>query len=141
MADFVAFETTENDNEGGHEGENDSDGGHADYSAATGLLVNAGHLVPSFIPDELVVLAFFLVVFAVCLAAMLPWYYASRSLINSSTAYTPKVDNGMTLGGSMKSVDPLALIASLVVSSSFVGCTNAGYYSADQNSTAILYDL
>jgi hypothetical protein len=157
MADFTAFDMDAGVNEGGHGGAREGahggghEGGHgqhahepehhyserdshAGYPAATGLFVNAGHLVPSFIPDELVVLAFFLAVFAVCLAAMLPWYYASRSLINSSTSYTPKVDNGLALIGSMTSVDPLTLSVGLAVSTEFVGCTNYGFYTSEPES-------
>jgi hypothetical protein len=154
MTDFTSFDMDTGVAEGGHGGAREGahggghEGGHgehahepehhyserhsnAGYPVATGLLVNAGHLVPSFIPDELVVLASFLAVFAVCLAAMLPWYYASRGLIKSSNVNTPKVANGLALIGSMTSVDPLTLSVGLAVSTEFVGCTNYGFYTSE----------
>ena len=148
MADFVAFESDTAHGEGGdgmHEGGEHGPepehhyserGSHDAMHYGTGILVSYGatHWFPSHIPAELIVLATYLAVFAICLAAMLPWYYASCKLIHSSAVSTHSIEDGLMLSGSMTTVDPLTLAATMSLSFAFVGCTNAGSYSSDEPS-------
>ena len=152
MTDFTVFETNTAEDQGVHEAEHEGaehegaehlevpekfehvsdDGHHNGHHDGNHKLTNR---LMAYIPDELFVIACFLGVFTICLAAMLPWYYASINLINSGLISTPNVVNGMSVQASIKTLDPLALAATLGLESSFLGCTNVAEYYDPQNST------